>query len=382
MKPLSPLDAISPSFSRMRSILLPPGPTPGLTAPFRFWFFFKMTLVGAFTESGFYSASILFFFEGLAFAVFTGLGRGLRNPAFETSRGLTTALLFAGIFGGAIALAIWIFLGWLWCRLRFSLFDLVLFRHGRVGVAWARYGAPAWRFLGLTILVTLAFLLVLGLTAGPFVLHLVLTMRHLTPQQINADPFLIIGHVLPLYGLLFGGILLVAVVDAILQDFLLPPMAIEDAPVEDSVGRFFHLLRNRTGVTLIYLLLRFGLQFGLSAAGGIVVFIILGVLVSGGVGFGFVLHHAFAHAGPGGFAIFVLYCVVAALIVAFIYFLTLIFLHGTIAVFRQSYAQYFYGSHYPLLGNYLEPDPSAPPSVSPPPLLASLAPAPEPPPIA
>ena len=177
------------------------------------------------------------------------------------------------------------------------------------------------------------------MTAGPLVLHLVLTLRRLTPQQINADPFLIIGHILPLYGFLFGGILLVAFVDAILQDFLLPPMAIEDAPVEDSVGRFFHLLRARTGVTLIYLLLRFGLQFGLSAAGGIVVFIVLGILVSGGVGFGFVLHHVFAHAGPAGFAIFVLYCVVAGLIVAVIYFLALIFLHGTIAVFRQSFAQ-------------------------------------------
>jgi hypothetical protein len=219
---------------------------------------------------------------------------------------------------------------------------------------------------------------VLGLTAGPFFLHAMLTFRRLTPQQVNADPALVFSQILPMYGLFFLFFFLVVFIDAILEDFLLPPMAVEDAPVEHSTGRLFHLLRYRFGSVLAYLLLRFALQLGLSMAGGMIVFVILAILGLGGMGLGLVMYHAFFHAGVAGLTIFIAYCVVAGLIVFSVYFLAVIFLHGIVALFRQSFALYFYGSHYPQLGNYIDPEPP-PPAAQPVPSVAPPFPLPEPP---
>jgi hypothetical protein len=360
MKPLSPVDAISPSFSRLRSLLLPPGLTPGSSAPFRFWFFVKITIVAALTLTSLYSTSVIAFAEALLMALaFAGFS-AFRHAPLASPHNLSEFLLFVGIVVGAIALAVWVFFGWLWCRLRFTLFDLALFRHGRVGLAWSRYGAPAWRYLGLTILATFAFVLLLALTAGPFVLHFILTISHLSPQQIDADPGFLIAHILPLYGLLFVSVCAVAIVDAVMQDFLLPPMAIENASVEDSVRRFLHLLRNRPGYVALYLILRFVLQMAFAMAVGIAIMFVLGVLALIGIGLGFGLHHAIAHSGPAGYAIFIVYCVVAGCLFFALYTVSVLCLNGVVAVFRQCYALYCYGSHYPQLGDYLDPQPPIP----------------------
>lgn len=356
MRPLSPVDAISPSFTRLRTLLLPPGFTPGANAPFRFWFFIKITLIGALTQTSVYSATVGVCME----AMFVAFSLSTFSPAFRHSlsdapHGLATALAIGAVFAGAVALAVWVFLGWLWCRLRFTLFDLVLFRHGRAGLAWSRYGAAAWRFFGLTILATLAFVLLLAVTAGPFLVHFFLLISHLTPQQINADPTILFANILPMYGIVLLIFVLVAIVDAVMQDFILPPMALESAPVEDSARRFLHLLRNRPGSVTLYFVLRLVLQMAFSMAGAMAIFIVLGILGAVGVGLGFGVYYATAHSGLAGHAFFILYCVVAGFFVAAFYVLSLLCLNGTIAVFRQCYAVYFYGSHYPLLGDWIDP---------------------------
>jgi hypothetical protein len=355
MKPLSPVDAISPSFSRMRTLLLPPGFAPGVNAPFRFWFFVKITIVGAFTSTSMYSTSVIFLTEAIFIALaFAGMGSAFRHAPFDAPHNLTTVLLLVVILAGAIALAVWIILGWLWCRLRFTLFDLALFRHGRVGLAWSRYGAPAWRYLGLTILATFVFVLVLALTAGPFVLHFFLTFSRLSPQQINADPGFLISHILPLYGFFFLAVCVVAIVDAVMQDFLLPPMAIENAPVEDSIRRFLHLLRNRPGSLALYLLLRFVLQIAFAMAVGMACMFVLVIFGLVGFGLGFAIYHGTAHSGAAGYAIFIAYCVVAGGIFVALYLFVNLCLNGAIAIFRECYTLYFYGSYYPQLGDYIE----------------------------
>ena len=384
MKPLSPVEAVSPAFNRTRTVLLPPGYAPGQNAPFRFWFYFKVVLVAAFTQSSFYGASIGFFIQGIFMAMsFAGAGSAFRRIPIAAPHGLTAVLLVVAVVLGAMGIALWILLGWLWCRLRFTLFDLVVFRHGRVGVAWSRYGAPAWRFLGVAILVTLIFLLLLAVTAGPLLFHFFLTVRDLSPQQVNANPAIILSHILPMYGIMLLFFFLVFLVDAILQDFLLPPMAIENAPVESSARRFLHLLRTEPGSFILYLILRLALQMGLGAAAGMVLFFILGIAGFVGVGIGFVLYHSLFHAGPAGAAIFVLYCVVAGLLVLAVYFLAITCIQGTIAVFRQCYAVCYYGSQYPQLGQFLEPPVEGlTPAPSPtPPLPSALPPAQEPPPV-
>jgi hypothetical protein len=375
MKPLSPVDAVAPAFRRMRTILLPPaglsGQAAGGNAPFRFWFFVKVAIIAALTQSSFYGAAIAVFVDGIFFALnFSGVLSGKRLPAAGALRFASPMIVAALIVAGALAVALWVFLGWIWSRLRFTLFDLVAYRHGRAGLAWSRYGAQAWRYLGMAILIALVFLLLLSLTAGPLILHLILTLRGMTPGQINADPFVILAHIFPLYGIIFLFSVLGAIADTVMQDFLLPPMAMEDAPVEQTAGLFLRLLRDHPGGVIVYALLRFAIQIGLGMAGGIAVFLVLGLAVAFGGGAGFVLYRGFVHAGPGGMAIFVLYCVAAGLAVAALYLLALVCIHGCIAVFKECYAVYFYGGYYPPLGSQMEPPPgdwSANPPPAPPP---------------
>jgi len=338
----------------MRIVLLPPGPAPGQSAPFRFWFFVKITLVVALTQSSFYAASVAVLGEGVfAALLLSGAGLGLHLPTVGAPANLTTPLIVIGIFVGAIALSVWILLGWLWCRLRFTLFDLVLYLHGRVAVAWSRYPVPAWRFLGLTILVSLGFLLLLALTAGPLIFHLVLTIRRLTPGEISSDPTIFLAYVLPLYAVVPLMALFFATADAIVEDFLLPPMAIEAAPVDQAFSQCLHMLRSRPGSVVLYLLLRFGLQTAMGFAGTIALFLVIFILGAGGAGLGVVLFHSLHQAGSAGFVLFVVYCGVAGLTIVAVYFLAMVAIQGVVAVFRQCFAISFYGGHYLQLGNLL-----------------------------
>lgn len=382
MRPLSPVEAVSPAFHRTRTVLLPPGAAPGQNAPFRFWFYFKVVLVAAFTQTSFYGASIGFFIQGIFMAMgFAGAGGAFHRLPIGQPHALTSVLLAVAVVLGAIGIALWILLGWLWCRLRFTLFDLVVFRHGRVGVAWSRYSAPAWRFLGVAILATLVFVLLLAVTAGPLLFHLFLAVRGLTPQQINSDPTLLLSHILPMYGIMLLFFFLVFLVDAILQDFLLPPMALENAAVESSTRRFLHLLRTNPGSFVLYLILRLALQMGLSFAAGIALFLVLGIVGFVGVGLGFVLYHSFFHAGAAGATVFILYCVIGGLAALAIYFFAIVCIQGTISVFRQCYAVCYYGSHYQQLGDFLDPPLNLAPAPSPAPPSAITPPAQDPPPV-
>lgn len=217
------------------------------------------------------------------------------------------------------------------------------------------------------VLLGLALLLILASTAGPLFVHLFAVLRHMTPQQINTNPVVIFEHILPLYGVLalFG--VVATIVDAVTQDFLLPPMALEDAPLESAFSRFFGLVRTRFWSVAAYLLLRFVMELGLTWAGLAAVFLVVLVLAIGGTVVGFVLYHALWHVGGAAAIVFILYCVAAGLILFALFMLAMICIYGIVALFKQCYAVYFYGSYYQELGSRL--DPPEP----------SLAPLPEPP---
>lgn len=388
MKPLSPVEAIAPAFSRMRTVLLTPA-AAGEPQRFRFGFFFKMVLVGALSNAGFYGASLGFGMQGMGFAA-SAAGTTIRHrhiyhvpslvahqAAFVAPSGTVVAIVAALAIAALIGLSLMVLFGWLWSRLRFTFFDLVVYRGGRVALAWSEYGRQAWRYLGLMALVALALLLLIAVTAGPLFVHLFAVLRHMTPQQINANPAVIFEHVLPMYGVIFLFGLAATVADAVTQDFLLPPMALEDAPLEGAFSRFFALLRDRFWGVVGYLLLRFVMEIGLSWAALMAVFMVLLLLGMGGAGIGFVLYRALWHAGGLAAAMFIAYCVVAGLILAGLYLLAMICVYGTVALFKQCYAVYFYGSHYQQLGDRLEP-PAAEPASLP---IATLPPGLEPPPI-
>ena len=370
MQPLSsPVDAISPAFRRARTVLTPPAPVPGVATPFRFWFFLKTAVTGALTQGNIYGFFVGILLEGAALCLaLAGYSFRRADTSFSHSHGANPLLMAFLAVAIAVVLLIGIFLMWLWCRLRFTLFDLVVYRRGLVGQAWAPYGSQSWRFLGLNLVIGLALLLILAVAAGPLVLHLIVTLRRLGAGQLNNNPALVFSHILPLYGIVLLIALLAGLVSAMTQDFILPPLALEDAPLAASFARFFALVRTRFWRLVLYLLFRIGLALGLRWAGSIVIFFVLLVLGGGGAGVGFVLYHALWHSGPGGIAVFVLYCIVAALVILTTYVLLILALYGLIAIVKQCYAVYFYGSVYPRLGDLLDPLPAAPAPLVPPPL--------------
>ena len=378
MTPLSPIDALNPAFSRTRSVL---------GQPFRFWFFVKIALIAALTQPSFFSVMISYPLNAVQIGLTSRLphrtGPWGVQSSFAAAPASATIMVMVFIVMALIGVVLWVVVSYLFCRLRFTLFDLVVYRHGKVGEGWSKYGRQTWRYFGLLILVSLLFMLLAAVTMGPFFVHLISALRGVSPQQMNANPFLILGHVFPMIGIGLLLVLLWSVGDAVIQDFLIPPMAIENAPLESALRRFFRLFSEHAGAVLLYLVLRFVVALGLSWVLIMVVLMVLMLLALGGAGVGFLLFHSLWHSGLGGQAVFVAYCIAAVLVLLAVYFFALIAIYGTVAVFKQAYAAYFFGSHYPELGDRLEPPAAA--SVTEaagiPAALPPLSPLTEPPPL-
>ncbi len=362
MTPLSPLDALGPAFRRTREVL---------ATPFRLGFFLKIALIAALTQPSFYSAMISYPIDGAQFA-FLPHGGHHSVGHFVAAPGLAAFGLIALVVAGVILVALWIFFAYLYCRLRFTLFDLVVYKRGLVGKAWSAYGRQSWRYFGMVILVSLGFLVIAAIIVGPTLLNFIRAVRPLATSGGNPNPFAMLGAMLPFLLAVIFVAALWAVVDSLMQDFLLPPMAIEDAPLESAFARFFSLLKQSFGAVIIYVLLRFAVGIGLS---WILMLVLLAALIVVGFtifGLGTLLYHAL-WASMVGQVICIALAIIVGLVVIAVYLMAIIAIYGISAVFKQSYAAYFFGGRYPALGDRLDPQAAAeesgvpePPATSPP----------------
>jgi hypothetical protein len=255
-----------------------------------------------------------------------------------------------------VGVLVWVGIAYLYCRLRFTLFDLVVYKRGRVRQAWSGYGPQAWRYFGLVLLVGLAFMVVSLIIIGPALWNFIHAMGPLAKAGSNVDPFALLGSMLPFLLSIFLVAALWAVVDALMQDFLLPPMAVEDAPLEFAFGRFFRLLKTDFGSVVIYVLLRFAVGIGLTWILMLVVFLALLLVGLAVFGVGMLLYHLLWGSTVGQ-VVCVALAIVVGLVVLVVYLLAIISVYGISAVFKQSYAAYFFGGRYPELGDRLEPPP-------------------------
>ena len=385
MKMLSAADALGPAFRRARLVM---------AAPFRLGFFLKIALVAALTQPSFYSVIISYPMQGAQIAGGAAMrhpGRLNFGPVDPTPTGAGIGVLGGGVSGVAvfaifaimllIGLIIWVVATYLFCRLRFTLFDLVVYRHGRVREAWRKYGRQTWRYFGVMLLTSFIFLILAAISTGPFVLHLLKTLKTAGAQAANSNPWPIFAQMLPFLGICLLLALVWVVIDAILQDFVLPPMAMEDAPIEGALGRFFNLFRAEPGQLLVYLLLRFVVSIGISCVLMLVVFIALMVAAVAGLALGFGLYQALWHGGIGLQIAFIVIVGLIALALLALYLLAMVTVYGIAAVFKQSYAAYFFGSRYGELGNRLEPPDENFVAVQAEPPLPELPPLTEPPPV-
>lgn len=348
---LSPLDALGPAFRRTREVL---------AAPFRLGFFLKIALIAALTQPSFYSASISYPAQGLQFAVLSKAGHRSGFAAtgygsqFVSGSGLAAIGIAALVAIVVFCLALWVLCSYLYCRLRFTLFDLVVYKRGQVGKAWSAYGRQSWRYFGLVILVSLGFLIVTAVVVGPGMVHFIHVAGPLASAGAKMNPLALMGAMFPLLVAIFAVAALWAVVDSLMQDFLLPPMAIEDAPLEAVFGRFFALVKANFGQLVIYILLRFAVGIGLTWI--LMLVFLAGLMVAGlGVyGIGTVLYHALG-ASSVGQVICVALAILTGLVVVVVYIMAIVAIYGTAAIFKQSYAAYFFGGRYGALGDRLEP---------------------------
>ncbi len=348
-RPVSATDAIGPAFRRVRSIL---------AEPFRLGFFLKMCLIFALAEAGFVSASFSYPIQGTNAAMqhaghkFAPGSSNFLADGLGAIGALGLGLLLVILAAAIIAILVWVVMIYLFCRLRFTALDLALYREGKVRQAWRKYRRQGWRYFGLTLLCGLVFLLVMAAVLGPFIPAFVRIAKSMDPAHPN--PVAIFSLMLPLLGAIIFLSILWWVVDAVIRDFLLPPMAIEDAPIEAAIERFFTLIHADFGQVTLYLFMRLIVTFALSACLWIAALIPLGVLALACVGVGVPLYHSFWQGGGMGAFIFVLYAVGTGSILLILYFLSITAIFGTVGAFKQCYAFTFFGPRYPLLGALLE----------------------------
>jgi hypothetical protein len=352
MTTLSPLDALGPAFRRTREVL---------AQPFRLGFFLKIALIAALTQPAFYSTSVSYPIQGAQFTAMKTLGRhstrllASGGSSLVDGTGLAVFGVVALVLAGLIGVLIWTGLAYVYCRLRFTLFDLVVTKRGRVRQAWSGYGRQGWRYFGLVLLVGLAFMVVALIVIGPTLLNFFRVVGPLVKAgQNNVNPFSLLGSMLPLLLAIFAVAVLWAVVDALMQDFLLPPMAIEDAPLEFAFGRFFRLVKSEPGPVALYVLLRFAVGIGLTWALMLIVFLALVLAGLAIFGVGTLLYHLLWTSLVGQ-VVCVALAIVAGLIAVAVYLIAIISVYGTAAVFKQAYAAYFFGGRYAALGDRLEP---------------------------
>jgi hypothetical protein len=280
---------------------------------------------------------------------------------------------FAGLIAAMVFLAIVIFFVFLYINsvFRFILFESVLRKECSIGDGWQRWHRAGRRYFLWQLVLVISGLVFFGFLVGiPVVM-----MGAAGSMKPSA------GHLAGLAGgllLLIGAVLLCALVLAAVQvmarDFLVPIMALEDLDFADGWSRLFGLMRGEFGKYAVYLLLKFVMMIA-----ALILFSILALIP------------ALFIVGPS--ALVVIAGVAAGLswnvttvslaiifgIMAFVLLLYLIALVATPAtIFFPAYAMYFFAARYPNLGALVNPAPVVPSVPETPPV---LEPPPEPPPL-
>jgi hypothetical protein len=256
---------------------------------------------------------------------------------------------------GAIA----IFLGALYCsylviRLRFAFIHCLIHGTREVRPAARLYAVEAERFFTACTLVWLSFLVLTGLALVAVVVAGYGVYATPTPEgKLDLGHFFILF--VPCFFLGVALLIAVCLAQVVLNDFILPHMAIEGM----SFRKAWAAVRARFGANretfLSYFILRLGIPFFagilLGLLGWLVGFVVFGLLGMSAAGFNAMLDNL---AGPDTWLrvplglLFVLLGLGAGSVIA-------VTLSGPLGVFMRSYALCFYGGHYKALGNLLEP---------------------------
>jgi hypothetical protein len=266
------------------------------------------------------------------------------------------AMVLIGLVVTVIGLALY----YIGSRMQFVLFETVVTDTSLIAPAWNHYGRRTWRWIGLKLL-----LFAIGvILALPIVLPMLVTA--FKAGQLHESFHALLITFIGTFSLMALLMLVLTAVYYLLQDFVMPVMALEDAGIATGLGRLKSLLEQDLGAVAFYLLLRFIVSFVLTIAllciWGIAMLISAIPFAIAGCALYFPLHNA----GWGGLAVMVAGFAVMALIGLVWMLCTLIAVVGWKQTYFQTYAACFYAGRYPLLNDVMDPAPAVPPVVPPP----------------
>jgi len=243
-------------------------------------------------------------------------------------------------------------------HLRFAFFHTLVHRTREFRPAARLYLIESERFFTASALVALAFL-VLGVLSAVLFVVAGFTLISTPTAEGKLDPGNFFILFVPCALVVFVLSLAAFAAQVVLNDFILPHMAIESTSFQKAWAEVRARVEANRETFLSYLILRFGIPIVGGAILGFAAWItgemVFSLLSMSVAGFDAILD------GVGGVravvltalhVLFLLLGVAAGCAIA-------VSSAGTIGVFMRSYALYFYGGHYKPLGNLLEPSHSS-----------------------
>jgi hypothetical protein len=257
-------------------------------------------------------------------------------------------------------IAIGIVIFYLATRLRFAFFHCVAHQTKEIRPPWRLYRPQAWRFFKMNLLVAIVFLCAFVVVALPFCFGFYRIYASSTPDgQFDVAGFFLL--LLPFIGIVTCLCLVAIVVDAVMRDFILPHLALEDLSIRKAWAVVKARIGAEKGSFAFYILLRLILPalavMALFAAAAIPLMIVFGMLALSDAALDAIRQNA---AGVGALVCIFLEILFGLLVSAFGIFVA-VCLGGPIATWTRNYALLFYGSRYQALSDILSPpSPDAP----------------------
>jgi hypothetical protein len=271
---------------------------------------------------------------------------------------------FMGIFYVVLSILV-LGIFYLGARMQFVLLETIATRQTAVAPLWRKYGDRTWRWIGIKLLPS-AFLVL------PFVFFMQSLSRKIAAiQTTQLQPGRVPNfHFLVAVWSVMAGMWfltsLAILASSLIGDFLLPPVALEDASIGLAFNRFGRAFTEAPGAFLLYVFLKIILLLVAAICGYIIAGFVIGIpavvmLVLGALAF-HLTHGVAAHIVLGLCAM--LLALLGLAYAVYVY----VMIGGTIITFFQSFGMYFYGGHYLPLGDLMEPPiaPVVPSEVAPP----------------
>jgi hypothetical protein len=280
-------------------------------------------------------------------------------PFEINAAGLKSFLLAPAVLPVTILGAMAIFLTGIYCyylvtRLRFAFFHSLIHQTMRVRTAAKLYSVEAELFFTASMLVWLAFLVAVVLAVVFFVVAAYTVIATPTPEG-KLDPGNFLFLFFPCIGITFALILAACAAQVVLNDFILPHMAIEGATFRKAWADVWVRIAANKETFLSFFILRLAMPLVagivLGAAAWLMGLIVFGLLGMSAAGFNAMLDGT---TGARAYVLTAIHVLFVLLGLGAGWALAATF-GGPLGVFMRSYALFFYGGHYKALGNLLDP---------------------------